>query len=41
MARLDNRRSRTQAKFAGVACGNEAHADVVGAMNILARGLQL
>lgn len=32
----DNRRS--QAKFACVACHYENHADVVGAMNILARG---
>ncbi|MBN3793392.1 zinc ribbon domain-containing protein, partial [Burkholderia sp. Ac-20353] len=35
----DNR--RTQAQFACVACGYKAHADVVGAMNILTRGLQL
>jgi putative transposase len=32
----DNR--RTQAQFACVGCGFEAHADVVGAINILARG---
>ncbi|MGT2472238.1 RNA-guided endonuclease InsQ/TnpB family protein [Paraburkholderia terrae] len=35
----DNR--TTQAKFACVACGYKAHADVVGARNILTRGLQL
>ncbi|MBN3785808.1 RNA-guided endonuclease TnpB family protein [Burkholderia sp. Ac-20353] len=35
----DNR--RTQAQFACVACGYQAHADVVGAMNVLTRGLQL
>lgn len=29
---------RTQAAFRCVACGHEAHADVVGAINILARG---
>ncbi|MCL2459730.1 MAG: transposase, partial [Desulfobulbus sp.] len=32
----DNR--QTQAKFACVECGFEEHADVVGAINILARG---
>jgi putative transposase len=35
----DNR--RTQAKFACVACGYENHADVVGAINILSRGMQI
>ena len=34
----DNR--TTQAKFACVSCGHQAHADVVGAINILARGMQ-
>ena len=34
----DNR--TTQAKFACVSCGYQAHADVVGAINILARGMQ-
>ena len=34
----DNR--TTQAKFACVSCGHQAHADVVGAVNILARGMQ-
>ena len=32
----DNR--KTQAKFRCVQCGHEEHADVVGAMNVLARG---
>lgn len=32
----DNR--RTQARFACMACGHEAHADTVGAINVLARG---
>jgi putative transposase len=31
---------KTQAKFACVVCGYEHNADVVGAMNILARGMQ-
>ena len=31
---------KTQAKFLCLRCGFEAHADVVGAMNILARGMQ-
>jgi len=35
----DNR--RTQARFACVACGYENHADVVGAINILSRGMQI
>jgi putative transposase len=35
----DNR--RTQSKFSCVACGYENHADVVGAINILERGLRL
>jgi putative transposase len=35
----DNR--RTQAKFACMACGYENHADVVGAINILSRGMQI
>jgi putative transposase len=35
----DNR--RTKAKFAYVACGYENHADVVGAINILSRGMQI
>jgi putative transposase len=35
----DNR--PTQAKFACVACGYQNHADVVGAINILSRGMQL
>jgi len=35
----DNR--PTQARFACVACGYENHADVVGAINILSRGMQL
>ena len=34
----DNR--TTQAQFACVSCGHQAHADVVGAINILARGMQ-
>jgi putative transposase len=34
----DNR--RTQARFTCVECGYENHADVVGAINILARGMQ-
>ena len=34
----DNR--RTQARFVCVACGFEEHADVVGAINILSRGMQ-
>lgn len=29
---------KTQARFACVACGHEAHADLAGALNILARG---
>ncbi|WP_340523612.1 transposase, partial [Cupriavidus necator] len=29
---------KTQAQFACVACGHEDHADVIGAINILARG---
>jgi putative transposase len=32
---------RTQAKFACVACGYENHADVVGAINILSREMQI
>lgn len=32
----DNR--KTQARFSCVSCGHEAHADLVGALNILARG---
>ena len=32
---------KTQARFACVKCGHEAHADHVGAMNILSRGMQL
>ena len=32
---------RTQAQFLCVACGHTAHADVVGAINILERGLAL
>src|SRR5450631_4609578 len=32
---------RTQATFKCVACGYENHADVVGAMNILARGYRV
>ena len=35
----DNR--KTQAKFECVECGFEENADVVGAINILARGMQL
>jgi putative transposase len=35
----DNR--RTQARFECVACGYENHADVVGAINILSRGMQI
>jgi putative transposase len=35
----DNR--RTQARFACMACGYENHADVVGAINILSRGMQI
>ena len=35
----DNR--RTQAKFACLKCGYEGHADVVGAMNILSRGMSM
>jgi putative transposase len=35
----DNR--RTQAKFACMACGYENHADVVGAINILSRGMKI
>jgi putative transposase len=35
----DNR--QTQAKFKCVECGYENHADVVGAINILSRGMQL
>lgn len=35
----DNR--RTQAQFLCVACGYQNHADVVGAMNVLERGLRL
>jgi putative transposase len=35
----DNR--RTQAKFECMACGYENHADVVGAINILFRGMQI
>lgn len=35
----DNR--RTQAEFLCVQCGHHNHADVVGAMNILERGLRL
>ena len=35
----DNR--RTQAQFACVQCGYQNHADVVGAMNVLERGLRL
>jgi len=35
----DNR--QTQAKFECVACGYQNHADVVGAINILSRGMQL
>ncbi len=31
---------KTQARFACVACGFEEHADVVGAINILSRGMQ-
>jgi putative transposase len=32
---------RTQARFRCVECGYENHADVVGAINILERGLRL
>jgi putative transposase len=32
---------RTQSKFACVKCGFEGHADVVGATNILSRGMQI
>ena len=35
----DNR--QTQARFVCVACGYENNADVVGAINILSRGIQL
>ena len=35
----DNR--TTQARFACVSCGYENHADVVGAINILSRGMQI
>ncbi|WP_031404569.1 RNA-guided endonuclease TnpB family protein [Thiomonas sp. FB-Cd] len=35
----DNR--KTQARFACVACGFEEHADLVGAINILSRGIQM
>ena len=35
----DNR--KTQARFACVACGFEEHADQVGAINILSRGIQM
>jgi len=35
----DNR--KTQAKFECVACGHEANADLVGANNVLSRGMQL
>jgi putative transposase len=36
---VDNR--RTQARFQCVECGFEEHADVVGAINILSRGMQI
>jgi putative transposase len=32
---------RTQARFACLACNHEHHADVVGAINILSRGMQM
>ncbi len=35
----DKENRKTQAEFACVACGYKEHADIVGALNILARGL--